>query len=53
MIDVCVQDFEREEELEPEVEPNAGAWSRVDVNNEKPADLVAGTLHCDCDTITY
>ncbi|XP_075974357.1 U4/U6.U5 tri-snRNP-associated protein 1 [Anticarsia gemmatalis] len=41
-----IMDFEREDmDVEPEVEvPDAGsAWSRVDVNNEKPADLAAGS----------
>ncbi|XP_063893731.1 U4/U6.U5 tri-snRNP-associated protein 1 isoform X1 [Helicoverpa armigera] len=39
-----IMDFEREDmEVEPEVDHNAGAWSRVDVDNEKPADLAAGS----------
>ena len=29
-------------ETEPEAESVAGAWSRVDVGSEKPADLAAG-----------
>ncbi|KAF9411698.1 hypothetical protein HW555_009564 [Spodoptera exigua] len=39
-----IMDFEREDtEAEPEADSNAGAWSRVDVDNEKPADLAAGS----------
>ncbi|CAH0581080.1 unnamed protein product [Chrysodeixis includens] len=39
-----IMDFEREDmEVEPEGDSNAGAWSRVDVDNEKPADLAAGS----------
>ncbi|XP_026733023.1 U4/U6.U5 tri-snRNP-associated protein 1 [Trichoplusia ni] len=39
-----IMDFEREDmEVEPEGDNNAGAWSRVDVDNEKPADLAAGS----------
>ncbi|CAH0714097.1 unnamed protein product, partial [Brenthis ino] len=38
-----IMDFDREEaEPEPETEPAAGAWSRVDVDSEQPADLGAG-----------
>ncbi|XP_041987763.1 U4/U6.U5 tri-snRNP-associated protein 1 isoform X2 [Aricia agestis] len=38
-----LMDFEKEEvEAEPDVDMNAGAWSLVDVDNEKPPDLVAG-----------
>ncbi|KAJ8731036.1 hypothetical protein PYW08_002449 [Mythimna loreyi] len=39
-----IMDFEREDmEVEAEADSNAGAWSRVDVHNEKPADLAAGS----------
>ncbi|XP_026501341.2 U4/U6.U5 tri-snRNP-associated protein 1 [Vanessa tameamea] len=38
-----IMDFERDEvEAEPEVDTNSGAWSRVDVDSEKPADIAAG-----------
>lgn len=41
----CVQDFEREEmETEADAEAAGSAWSRVDVGNEKPPDLAAGTI---------
>ncbi|CAB3224039.1 unnamed protein product [Arctia plantaginis] len=39
-------DFEREDmevEQEADVTDTAGAWSRVDVNSDKPADLAAGS----------
>ncbi|XP_059049585.1 U4/U6.U5 tri-snRNP-associated protein 1 [Achroia grisella] len=40
-----IMDFEREDlEPEPETSSNAGAWSRVDVGSEKPADLAAGSV---------
>ncbi|CAK1549286.1 unnamed protein product [Leptosia nina] len=39
-----IMDFEREEmEAEPETEVGSSAWSRVDIGNEKPPDLVAGS----------
>ncbi|CAH1646858.1 unnamed protein product [Spodoptera littoralis] len=39
-----IMDFEREDmEVEAEADSTAGAWSRVDVDNEKPADLAAGS----------
>lgn len=38
------QDFEREEaEAEPEAESTSGAWSRVDVDSERPPHVAAGT----------
>ncbi|CAG4966961.1 unnamed protein product [Colias eurytheme] len=39
-----IMDFEKTEvEGEPEVEQSSGAWSRVDIGSEKPADLVDGS----------
>ncbi|XP_052739540.1 U4/U6.U5 tri-snRNP-associated protein 1 isoform X2 [Bicyclus anynana] len=38
-----IMDFDREEtDAEPEAEAAAGAWSRVDVHSERPAELGAG-----------
>ncbi|KAG6461156.1 U4/U6.U5 tri-snRNP-associated protein 1 isoform X2 [Manduca sexta] len=34
-------ELEQEPEMETETESNAGAWSRVDVDNEKPPDLTS------------
>lgn len=40
---VATQDFEREEvEAEPEAESTSGAWSRVDVDSERPPHVAAG-----------